>query len=173
MKKAISTEQTDANVREVLRLLRETPEKLAALSKGLSERQLHTPLGSGPGSKERSFTEAMAHLINTEAITSDAIYLALMLNEPLIANIHAERDLGALLRFDVLPFAELLAYFRLRRAVLLRVLESLTEKEWSRTIREEKKHRKESVYWRARGQALHEFEHIQDLEHKVLEKSYQ
>ena len=169
MKKQISTEQTDANIAEVLRLLGETPVKLAALSKGLSEKQLHTPLGSG----ERSFTEILAHLINTEALTSEAIYLALLLNEPLIANLHAERDLGALLRFELLPFQELLAYFRLRRTVLTRVLELLSEKQWSRSSREGKKQRKESVYWRARGQALHELEHLQDLENKVNQKSYQ
>lgn len=173
MKKQISTEQTDANINEVLRLLKETPDKLAELSKGLSQKQLHAPLGSGPGSKERSFTETLAHLVNTEAISSESIYLALMLHEPLIANIHAERDLGALLRFDLLSFADLLAYFKLRRAVLIRVLESLSETQWSRTVREAKKQRMESVYWRARGQALHELEHLQDLEAKVRKKSYQ
>jgi hypothetical protein len=168
MKKQISTEHTDANITEVMRLLRETPEKLTAVSTGLSEKQLQTPLGSG----ERSFTEALAHLINTEAITSEAIYLALMLDEPLLANIHAERDLGTLLRFDLLPFPDLMAYFNLRRTVLMHVLESLTGEQWSRVIREEKKQRKESVYWRARGQALHELEHLQDLENKVNKKSY-
>ncbi len=167
MKKPVSTEQTDANIKEVIRLLNETPEKLVAVSKGLSQKQLHTPLGSG----ERSFTETLAHLINTEAINSDSIYLALMLKEPLIANIHAERDLGALLRFDLLPFADLLAYFKLRRTVLIRILESLSEAQWSRMIREQKKQRKETVYWRARGQALHELEHVQDLENKVRQGS--
>ncbi len=163
MKKQISTAQTDSNIQEVMQLLKETPEKLEALSRGLTDKELQQPLGSG----ERSCTEALAHLINSEAITSEAIYLALMMDEPLIANIHAERDLGALLRFDLLPFAELLAYFKLRRTVLMRVLEALTEQEWSRVIREEKKQHKESVYWRARGQALHELEHLQDLEIKL------
>jgi DinB superfamily len=163
MKKQISTEQTDSNIQEVLRLLRETPEKLEGLSKGLSEEQLRKPMSSA----ERSFTEVLAHIINCEAITSESIYLALLRNEPLIADLHAERDLGKLLRFDLLPFAQLLAYFTLRRIVLMRVLESLKEKEWSRVIREEKKRRKESVYWRARGQALHELEHLSELEIKL------
>lgn len=166
MKKQISSEQTDSNIKEVMRLLRETPAKLEGLSKGLSDKQFHEPLGTG----ERSLAEALAHLINCEAITSESIYLALMLNEPLMANIHAERHLGKLLRFDLLPFAELMAYFKIRRTVLMRILDSLTEKEWSRVMREEKKLRKESVYWRARGQALHELEHLSDLENK-LEKS--
>jgi DinB superfamily len=166
MKKQISTAQTDSNIKEVMRLLRETPAKLEGLSKGLSDKQLHEPLGAG----ERSLTEALAHLINCEAINSEAIYLALLVDEPLLAGIHAERDLGKLLRFDLLPFPELMAYFKLRRSVMLRILESLTEEKWSRCIRETGKQRKESVYWRARGHALHELEHLLDLENK-LEKS--
>jgi ribosomal 50S subunit-associated protein YjgA (DUF615 family) len=37
-------------------------------------------------------------------------------------------------------------------------------------VREEKKQRQESVYWKARGQALHELEHLQDLELKLTGK---
>lgn len=168
MKKSISTAQTESNIQDVTRLLAETPGRLEGLSKGLSEEQLHEPLGAG----ERSFTEALAHLINTEALSSAAIYLALLKDEPFLADIHAERDLGKLLRFDLLPFTELLVYFKLRRKVLLRVLHSLTEEKWSRCIREGGKQRKESVYWRARGQALHELEHLQDLETKLNKTSY-
>jgi hypothetical protein len=168
MKKQISTAQTDSNIKEVIRLLEITPGRLEDLSKGLSDKQLHEPLGSG----ERSLTDALAHLINTEAISSEAIYLALLADEPLLVGIHAERDWGKLLRYDLLPFAELMTYFRLRRTVLLRVLALLTADKWSRCIREERKQRKESVYWRARGQALHELEHLQDLENKLNRKSY-
>ena len=163
MKKQISTEQTESNIKEVLRLLAETPAKLENLSKGFSDEQLHRPLGSG----ERSFIEAVTHLINCEAITAESIYLALLRDEPLFPDIHAERELGKLLLFEQLPVSELLEYFKIRRKVLLRVLESLTDKKWSRCIREEKKQRKESVYWRVRGQALHELEHLLDLEKKL------
>jgi len=168
MKKQIPTEQTDANIQEVLRLLAETPAKLESLSKGLTDKQLHQSLGAG----ERSFIEALAHIINCEAITAEAIYLALLVKEPVLSGIHPERDLGKLLRFDQLPFADLLAYFKTRRTVLLHVLESLTDDKWSRCVREPGKERKESVYWRARGQALHELEHLLDLENKLNKKSY-
>jgi hypothetical protein len=163
MKKQISTTQTDSNIKEVVRLLSKSSERLAVLSKGLSEIQLEQPLGSN----ERSFKETLAHLINTESISSGAIYLALMLDEPMLPAIHAERDLGKLLRFDLLPFSELMMYFTTRRTVLLRILVSLTEDQWSRSIRENGKQRRESVYWRARGLALHELEHLQDLELKL------
>ena len=162
MKKQISTEQTEANIKEVLRLLTETPGQLERLSRGISESKLREPLGDG----ERSIIETLTHLVNCEAIATDAIQLALMRNEPLIADIHPERDLGKLLRYDLIPFDELLAYFKFRRAVLLKVLQSLKEGQWSRVIRQERKQRKESVYWQARGQALHELEHVEDLERK-------
>ena len=163
MKKPISTDPTESNIAEVLRLLSETPANLAELSTGLSDKKVREPLGAS----ERSFIECLAHLINCEALTADAIYLALMLNEPAIAPVHAERDLGKLLHFDQQGFHELLAYFRFRRSILLNVLTSLTVKKWSRVIREEGKQRRESVYWRARGQAMHELEHVTDLARKL------
>ena len=167
MKKQISIDQTEENIRAVLRLLTEMPDRLEKLSQGLSDKKLHEPLGKG----ERSLIEALAHILNCEAITAESIYLALMLKEPVMHRIHAERDLGKLLRLDNMPFEELMAYFKFRRTVLMNVLNSLNDKQWSRAIREEGKQRKESVYWRAHGQALHELEHVLDLEKKLKKKS--
>jgi hypothetical protein len=82
-------------------------------------------------------------------------------------DIHPERQLGKLLRYDLLAFPDLLAYFNLRRTVLLRVLASLTEEQWARSIREAGKKRKESVYWRACSIAMHELEHLSDIESKI------
>jgi DinB family protein len=163
MKKIISTEATNSNIAKVKDLLAGTPLKLERLSKGFTIEQLRQPLRSG----ERSFTEDLAHLIHCEARSSEAIYLALLEDEPLFINIHPERQLGKLLRYDLLAFSDLLAYFKLRRTVLLRVLASLTEEQWSRSIREEGKRRQESVYWRARSLAMHELEHLLDLEGKI------
>jgi hypothetical protein len=138
----------------IIDLLTDAPEKLEQLSQPLSQPQLRQPLGSG----ERSLTEALAHLLHCEARSSEAIYLALLAEEPLFVDIHPEHQLGKLLRYDLLAFSELLAYFKLRRAVLLRVLKSLSDGQWTRVIREAGKQRKESVYWRARSMALHELE---------------
>lgn len=163
MKKTISTDLTKPNIEKVIELLTETPEKLENLIKGLSVNQLGKSLGSG----ERTFTEDLAHLINVEARSSEAIYLALLANESLFVDIHPEKQFGKLLRYDLLPFPALLAYFRVRRTVLLHVLNSLKEEQWSRSIRESGKQRKESVYWRARTIAMHELDHISDLERKL------
>lgn len=167
MKKQISTEQNEANIREVIRLLAETPLRLDAMSRQLSGEQLRVPLSHG----ERTPTEVLAHMLHCEAVTSQAIYLALLTDEPLLPDVHPERDLGKLLRLDMLPFEELLVYFKVRRKILLRVLESMTDKKWARVVQQSKKARTESIYWQARGQALHELEHVQDMERK-LNKSF-
>ncbi len=162
MKKTLSTEMTSANITQVLALLASTPEKLEKASQLFTVAQLSQPIRAG----ERSPTEILAHLLHCEARTAEAIYAALLLKEPLILAIHPERQFGKLVRYDLLPFADLLAYFKFRRTVLLRVLASLTESQWGRTIHEEGKKRQESVYWQARGQALHELEHLAELENQ-------
>lgn len=163
MKKLIPTEQTEANIAQVIALLQAMPDKLAQLSQPLTLEQLNQPLAPG----ERSFTQDLAHLLHCEARTSETIYLALLLDEPLVPDIHPERQFGKLWRYELLPFADLLAYFKLRRTMLLSILAGLTEAQWGRTIREAGKKRQESVYWRARGQALHELEHLTDIERKL------
>src|SRR4030095_3905513 len=146
MKKAISTDPTPANIANVMEVLTESPARLDALSKPLTAEQFRQPLGKG----ERTPTEVLAHMINGEAISSEMIYQALLVNEPFFADIHPERDWGKLLRFDLLDFQDLVVYCNIRRKVLLRVLSGLKEQGWSRCVREEGKQRKESVYWRAR-----------------------
>jgi DinB superfamily len=163
MTKDISTKVTSSNIAQVLGLLAETPVQLEALSRSVSVKKRNQPLGEG----ERSLIETLAHLVNSEARISESIYLALLMDEPLIANIHSERDWGQLLQYDLSDFDELLAYFKFRRTVMLRVLSGLKEAQWSRAIREDGKQRKEPVYWRARSLALHEAEHVGDLERKL------
>jgi len=119
----------------------------------------------GPG--ERSFIQDLVHLLNSEARFPEAVCLALLANEPFFVDLHPERALGQLLHYAQFPFADLLAYFRLRLIFILSVLNSLTATQWSRTIREEGKKRRESVYWRARALALHEHEHMDDLTRKL------
>lgn len=163
MKKTISTDLTSANIAQALAYLTDTPVQLESFSKVLEEQQFQKPLGTG----ERSFTEDLAHLIHSEARTSEAIYLALLIDEPLVPEVHSERQWGKLLRYDLLSFPDLLTYFKLRRAVLLRVLTPLTEEQWARSVREQGKKRQESVYWKARALAMHELDHLQDLQTKL------
>lgn len=165
MKKPISTQLTQANITTVIDILTQTPHRLEDLSTPLSPEQLRQPLGIG----ERSFIENLAHLINCEERSTHAIYLALLAAEPLFLDLHPERQWGKLLRYDLFEFTDLLAYFTFRRRVLLRVLHELTDVQWARGIREPGKQRKESVYWRARATALHELEHLTDLDSKLVD----
>jgi hypothetical protein len=144
-------------------LLAETPERLQRFGAALTSEQLRAPLAPG----KRSLTEELAHIVNCEARSSEAIYLALLADEPYVPDIHPERQRGKLWRLELFDFQELLAYFSFRRTVLLRVLSSLKEEQWARVVREEGKQRKESVYWLARSIAMHELEHIADLQIKV------
>jgi hypothetical protein len=163
MKKIVSTTITESNIARLMDLLSDTARKLENLSSRFSNEQLVKPLGVG----ERSLTENLAHLLYCEAISSEFIYLALLKDEATFYDIHPEREYGKLVQYDVFPFKTLLDYFIFRRTVLLRVLTSLTVEQWSRAIPEKGKKRKESVYWRARSIALHEQEHINDIENKL------
>ena len=163
MKKSISTNQTEANITKIKDLLQASPSQLKQLSQTRSPEKLREPLATG----ERSFVENLAHLLNCEARTTENIYLALIVNEPFVHKIHPERQFGQLIQFEQFLVAELLTYFQFRRTVLMQLLNSLTDKQWSRTIREEGKKRQESVYWLAHSLALHELEHLTDLKEKL------
>lgn len=163
MTKLLSTDLTPANIAKVLELLAESLVRLEALAKSVPAAKWTQPLGAG----ERTPTEVMAHIINGESCSAEMIYQALLIDEPYFADLHPDRDIGKLLRFDLLDYMELLAYFNVRRKVLLQVLSGLTEAQWGRTIQEEGKKRRESVYWRARTIVIHELDHLGDLEKKL------
>lgn len=164
MKKSLSTELTPTNIPKVKHLLAEVPQRLLSLSDGVAEDRLRQPLGAG----ERSFTETVAHLLHCEARAAEAILLALLADAPLLHDIHAERQWGKLVRLDQYVTAELLGYFTFRRKLLLGVLNELTEVQWGRVVRETGKQRHESVYWIARALALHEQEHVTDVQGKLM-----
>lgn len=166
MKDSFSNEQTPANIAKVLEILTVSPTRLKALSNSVPVERLRQPLGKG----ERTPAEVLAHMINGEARSTDMIYQALLVHEPFFAHVHPDRNWGKLVRFDLLDFSELLAYFNIRRKILLRVLSGLKEKDWARAVREEGKQRKESVYWRARSLVMHELDHLGDLEKKLKGK---
>lgn len=164
MSKSISTGLTAESIAKVIEALTESPVRLEALAKSTPAERLHLPLGKG----ERTPAEVLTHMLNSEARSSEMIYQALLVSEPFFADFHPDRDWGRLTRFDLLDFSELLAYFKIRRKVLLRVLSALKEKDWARSVREEGKQRRESVYWLARAIAMHELDHLGDLEKKPL-----
>lgn len=158
--KKISTEQSKANIAAALEILTDTPAVLRALAGRCTPAQMRQPLAEG----ERSFTEVLAHLINGEGRMSEAIYTALLVDTPFVRDVHPDRDMGKLLRWQQCDVEDLLPYFNLRRKVLLRVLHGLSDDQWRRVIEEEGKQRKESVYRLTRALAMHEQEHVLHLQ---------
>ena len=161
--KSLTTQPSDERIELILKVLAAAPGRLEMLSAGLSEAELTTPLGAG----ERSFKRDLTHLIYCAERGSEPIFHALLLKEPFMPRIHAERDWGTLMGYEAFEIAELMAYFNFRRAVLLRILHSLKRAQWDRSVRREGLKRAESVYYSARGLSVHELGHLEDLAYKL------
>ena len=161
--KSLSTKPSEARVALILAVLEAAPARLKELSEGLSDADLNLPLGEG----ERSFKRDLTHLIYCAERGSDSIHHALLLREPFMPRIHAERDWGALMQYEAFEVAELMAYFNFRRAALLRILRGLSPDQWDRSVQREGVKRSESVYYSARGMCVHEYGHLEDLAKKL------
>lgn len=159
----LATQPSDKRIELILNVLAAAPERLRQLSSGLTEAELTTPLGAG----ERSFKRDLTHLIYCAERGADPIHHALLLNDAFMPRIHAERDWGALMQYEAFEIAELMAYFSFRRSALLRLLQGLSRGQWERTVRREGVKRAESVYYSARGLAVHELGHLEDLAGKL------
>lgn len=159
----LTTKPSDTRIALILQVLEAAPGRLRALSSGLSESDLTAPLGEG----ERSFKRDLTHLIYCAERGADPINHALLLPDAFMPRIHAERDWGALMRYETFEIAKLMAYFDFRRAALLQILRGLSQAQWARSIRREGVNRRESVYYSARGLAIHELGHLEDLAGKL------
>jgi len=156
----ISTKPTPTNITTVLDILKATPGQLYICREHVDSPR--EPLAEG----ERSLVATVAHLINCDAQTTQGIYLALLRDTPTLLDLHPERDWGKLLQVETLDCDELLAYFRVRRLMLMAVLERLSDDAWTRSVQPENKKRTESVYYLARSLALHEQAHVEELQTK-------
>lgn len=161
--KRLKTQASDERIALVLEHLAVGPQRLGNLRAGLSAAELTRPLGEG----ERSFKRDVTHLIYCAERGSDPIHHALLLREPFMPRIHAERDWGKLMAYEAFDIEELMAYFRFRRMALLRILGGLSRDDWERSVRREGVKRSESVYYAARGLCLHELGHLEDLAGKL------
>ena len=161
--KRLTTQPTDERIELMLQVLAASPGRLKKLIAGRSEAELMAPLGEG----ERSFKRDLTHLIYCAERGTDSIFHVLILNEPFIPRIHAERDWGALMGYDAFDIPELMAYFSFRRVALLRILHGLKRPQWDRSARREGVKRSQSVYHWARGLCLHEYGHLEDLAKKL------
>ncbi len=161
--KALPSQASEANIQRVLAMLRLIPIQLESIGNQLEPAELEQPLAADEWSPQR----VLAHLVHCEARSLAGISHALLLSNPPHPRIHAERQLGKLLRYEQFSYAELLVYFSLRRRALLAVLERLKAQQWLRTVQPVGKQRPENVYYLARALALHETEHLRDMRKKL------
>ena len=161
--KRLTTKPSDERIALILEVLAAAPARLRAMRGELADAELDLPLGRG----ERSFKRDLTHLIYCAERGTDPIFLALLLDTPFMPRIHAERDWGALMGYEVFDIAELMAYFNFRRAALLRILRALSRDQWHRSVQRAGLKRSESVYHWARGLCVHEHGHLEDLAKKL------
>jgi hypothetical protein len=158
-KKEIPTSFSEAGVNHILTILEHTPDFLTSFSKRFNEKTSLEPIIEG----KRSFRETLVHLLNIEGLHYTTIYPALLINKPTVHPIHPERDFDRLNLFSDFNLKELLDAFRFERKKTLNFLKSLKKNDWSRQLTEKDKAREETIYWRARALAIHDFTHVEIL----------
>lgn len=148
------------SIEQILAILTETPQRIAALSAGLSEGQLH----ARPEPGEWSANEVLAHLRACADVWGDCMALILAEDEPTIQAVHPRTWIKKT-DYGQQAFASSLQAFTAQRADLLAVLESLAPQAWEReaTVTGAGKPRVWTVYGYARRLARHEEPHVEQI----------
>jgi hypothetical protein len=155
--KSITTEQ-------VLTLLAETPQRIAALTAGLTPAQLHTP----PNQDEWSPNDVLAHLRACADVWGNCIVTIITEDTP---TLRAVNPLTWIKKTDYLEleFRPSLRSFDTQRADLLAVLEPLPHEGWSRTatVTGAGKVLQRTVLFYGQWLARHERQHVKQVERIV------
>jgi hypothetical protein len=155
-KKEIPTIISEQALINTFEILESTPEELIAIADNISKENFDKPIIPG----KRSFRETLIHLLNIEALNYTTIYPAFLLDKANVYPLHAERDIHRLGLFENFTKEELLTVFGYERMKTMNFFKALKSEEWSKQLIEENKQRQETIYWRARGHALHDFTHM-------------
>ena len=155
----ITTKPTKENFKKVLALLAETPGRLQTLSSARSAAELSAPLEKD----QWSFAEIMGHLDACAELNTHATYYALLVDNPILPDVHPQRQWARLLRYQEVSFTDMQGNFDFRRELLLRKLNLLSGSQWLRPVTRQGK-RQENIYRIARSMALHEHDHLTQLE---------
>jgi hypothetical protein len=156
---------TPAGIEEVLRLASETPERIAQVTHGLNEAQLHWK----PDARAWPVSQALAHLRGCADVWTYSVYA--MLVEPGVELARLDpRRWAQRLGYERLVVAQSLHAFRVQRAELSHVLGSLRPEGWERSAMIAG--RTHTVFSQVRRMALHEREHCAQLETFVAETAW-
>ncbi len=148
---------TDAEIELVLRLLTETPGRIAAATEGLDDDQLQ----HRPDAKTWSANDNLAHLRACADVWGETIAAMLREDEPALKHIHP-RTWMKKTDYPRLPFRDSFRDFVDQRRALLQALNDLDFADWSRGAMI--KDRRHTVFSQARRMALHEVTHCEQIE---------
>ena len=162
-KREFPTTQSDIAIKNVFETLEETPRFLNTVAKRFDEKTALNPIIEG----KRSFRETLVHLLNIEGLNYTTIYPAFLLSKPKIYPLHAERDFDRLSLFGDFKMKDLLLAFHFERKKTLSFLGSLKPNDWNKQLVEDNKARQETIYWRARGLAVHDYTHVYILKFQM------
>jgi hypothetical protein len=153
----------EAQIREYLQTLTQTPQRILDCIKGMDESQLKTPLAP----KEWSIVEILAHMRGGADVWSYSIYAMLMLDNPVLAFIHP-RDWAKKQQYATLSFAENFEAFKVGRDNLVRILGGLSFEEWGRSATFTGKVNTFTIFGETMRMALHDADHCNQLERLLL-----
>ena len=151
-------------IEQILTLLAETPPRLAALTAGLEPAELHT----APNRSEWSVNDVLAHLRACAEMWGNCIAAIIAEDTPTIRAVNPRTWIKKTDYLE-LEFQPSLRSFAKQRTALLKVLEPLKPKDWSRTatVTGAGKPLVRTVYTYAEGLASHERPHVKQIERIV------
>jgi hypothetical protein len=148
---------TSAEIQRHQQVLEDTPRRLSEMARGRTDQALAIP----PGPKAWSPVEILAHLRACSDLWTHSIYAMLAERSPALALLD-ERRWARTARYADAGFRRSLMAFTLERESLSVVLAGLGENDWGRdgTIGG----RRHTVFSQCRRMALHEAEHLGQIE---------
>lgn len=149
-----------SDISKVLSILAATPRQINNLFSKFDDDHLYNP----PNQKAWSAAEILAHLRACADVWTYSIYVMLTEEHPTLPDIN-ERKWAKVTGYAGLPIALALQAFTFQREELMRVLRNLPPEGWNRTAMIfEREH---TVYGQARRMALHEQNHVEQMEQLV------
>jgi hypothetical protein len=153
---------TSLSIAQILAVLEATPTRIAELTAGLTEAQLHAP----PTAGEWSITEVLAHLRACGDVWGNSIVTMLKQDRPTIRAINPRTWITGTHYLEQ-QFRPSFHAFTAQRAELLAILRPLRAKSWARsaTVTGAGKPLELSVQSYAQRMARHERPHLKQIKH--------
>ena len=151
----------DAEIEQVLKLLRQTPRRMAAASNGLVNARLHFK----PDENSWSANDILAHLRACADVWGKGITAMITQDHPALHYV-SPRIWIRKTNYLELEFETSLQTFAQQRQELLKALKALARKDWLRgaTFTATTRGREQTIFSYARRMAEHENEHCQQIE---------